>query len=149
MTQTVEQVLAQAKFYTDEREYVLLQLPSRATTLAAGIIAEIADPFTTMIVDKDEITLIIPHELVIEFDTRLSRVPEHRISEIKYGLITVDLELEPDLIGFMARIAHALAQAGISILPIAAFSRDHILVPSIHIDSALAALTRLKSSVTS
>ena len=149
MTQTIEQVLTQAKFYTDGQDYALIQLPSRVIMLAAGILAEVADPFTVLIVDKDEITLMIPDELVVEFEKRLSRVPEHKISDIKYRLITIDLELEPDLVGFMARIATTLAQANVTILPIAAFSRDHLLVPSTQAETALKALEDLKASVSS
>jgi len=40
-----------------------------------------------------------------------------------------------------------LAAADVTILPLAAFSRDHLLVPAAQFDSALQALEALKSSL--
>jgi len=51
------------------------------------------------------------------------------------------------LVGFMALVSTALAEAGISILPLAAFTRDHLLVKSDQIQSALATLQRLQTSL--
>jgi hypothetical protein len=60
-------------------------------------------------------------------------------------VITFDIALEMSLVGFMARISQALADANVSILTFAAFTRDHILVPIDQFDIALAALEKLKS----
>ena len=106
-------------------------------------IAEIGEPFGAMIVDKDEVTLVIPADAVADFSKRLR---EHRLSDTSYRLITFDIELEATLTGFMARISQALADAGIPILPFAAFSRDHLLVPSAHFDTALSALKALQAN---
>jgi len=64
-----------------------------------------------------------------------------------YRLITFDLELDMSLVGFMALVSNALAEAGISILPLAAFARDHLLVKSNQIESALATLRHLQTSL--
>ncbi len=142
MTQTVAQALAHATLYTDHQDYALVKLPLVAMTAAAGIIAEIGEPFCTMIADKDEVTLMIPAEAFTDFERRL---PGHTVSAQVYRLITFDVELEPDLVGFMAHISQALAAAGVSILPIAAFTRDHLLVPAEKLDLALQTLESLKS----
>jgi hypothetical protein len=143
MPQTVEQALKAAQLYSDNIEYRLIHLPPNAITAAAGVIAEIGEPFAALIVDKDEVTLVIPAEAVEVFARRLR---DHRLSDSTYRLITFDLELEPTLTGFIARIATALAEAQIPILPFAAFSRDHLLVPSTQFDAAWAALTALLSN---
>lgn len=143
MPQTVEQALQAAQLYTDEIEYRLVHLPSRAIMAAAGVIAEIGEPFAALLVDKDEVTLVIPAEAVEVYERRLR---EHRLSEATYRLITFDLELEPTLTGFMARIAAAMAAAQIPILPFAAFSRDHLLVPSMQFDAAWATLKTLQNN---
>jgi len=142
MPQTVEQVLQDTTFYTDNVDYVMCKLHPRAIVVAAGIIAEVADPFCTMIVDKDEVTLIIQAELASEFGNRL---PEDAISTAHYRLITLDMELEPDLVGLMAAISRALAHADVTIMPLAAYSRDHLLVPAAQFDTAMNALNALKS----
>jgi len=142
MPQTVEQALQEMTIYTDNADYVMCKLHPRAIVVAAGIIAEIADPFSTLIIDKDEVTLIIRADISSEFGKRL---PEDAISTIHYRLITFDLELEPDLIGFMAVISRTLANAQVTIMPFAAYSRDHILVPADQFDTAMQALNALKS----
>jgi hypothetical protein len=142
MSQTLQDVLQSAQYTSDGVVYSLLKLHPRAVIVAASIVAEIADPFLTIIVDKHETTLIIPAPLVEEFEARLKG---HIISQIQYRLITLETELEPTLIGLMATIAKVLAEQHISILALSAFSRDHFLVPAGQFDQAMATLTALKN----
>jgi len=144
MVTTIQAALQQSELYTDNVEYALIRLPTQAVTAAAGIVAEVGEPFAALLVDKDEITIVIPTELVTEFS---GRIPEDAIADTRYRLITFDVELAPTLIGFMAKVSEALAAAGVSILPYAAFSRDHLLVPTEQIDLALKTLENLKDSL--
>lgn len=123
---TTNEYFKQAKLYTDEVEYVMVSLPARAITLAAAILAEINDPFGGILVDKDEVTLIIPAETQEVFARRLK---DAQVSEPK-RLITFDIELPPTLTGFMAHVAQLLAEAHIPIIPLGAYQRDHLLVPA-------------------
>lgn len=143
MAQTVAQALEQGKFTTDDILYSMIHLPPNAITAAAGIIAQLGEPFSTLIVDKDEVTLIIPTDTIEEFASRLR---DQRISDASYRLITFDLELEPTLTGFMAAVAGALAGADVPVMPFAAFSRDHILVPAERFDAAWHALEQLQKN---
>lgn len=144
MPQTVDQALSQASFYSDHQVYTLLQLPSKAIMAAAGVIAEIGEPFCALIVDRAEVTLLIPQEALVDFSDRL---PGLSVTPTAYQLITIDVELEPELVGFMERISGALARESISILSYAAFSRDHFFVPQHQFEAALNALKRLQSSL--
>lgn len=146
MAQTVAEVLAQVELYTEEADYIIIQMPARAITSAASVLAEVGDPFSALIVDKDEVTLILDVEAYEEYKKRLHG---HQAEMGLWRLITFDMELDSDLLGFMATVSKALADASISILPIAAYSRDHILVPAERIDDAIAALNTLKSNFTS
>ncbi|MFP4321292.1 MAG: ACT domain-containing protein [Anaerolineales bacterium] len=121
-----EAALRAAPLYTDEVEYVVLKLPPRAITIAAGVVAEIGDPFGALLVDKAEVTLVLPAEMADEFATRLRDAER----TAPYRLISFDLALPPDLTGFMALVAGLLADAQISIIPLGAYSYDHILVPA-------------------
>lgn len=141
MAQTVAQVLQQGNFTTDDTLYSLIHLPPNAITAAAGILAQIGEPFGALIADKGEVTLVIPTEVVADYAARLR---ENHTSDTTYRLITFDLELEPALTGFMAAVSTALAAADVPILPLAAFSRDHLLVPSARFDAAWQALDQLK-----
>jgi len=142
MTQTVEQAVKEAKLYTDNKAYVLLCFHPHAITVAASVIAELSEPFSALIVDKDEVTLVIPADSVGAFASRLR---DYRVSDSQFSLITFDVALDPNLTGFMARISQKLAEANVIIMPFAAYTRDHILVPVEHFEKAWAALTKLVS----
>ncbi len=141
MSQTVDGVLRRASLYSDGRHYRILKLPPIAAALAVGVVAEIAMPFCALIVDKDEVTLMIPDEARSTFSSRLRGAI---VGERAYRLITLDAALDPDLVGLMARIAAALAAAGIPILTFAAYSRDHVFVSSDDFEAALRALQQLQ-----
>ena len=143
MTDNVRHLLAQAKFYTDSNDYVLIRLPARAITVAAGILAEIGEPFGVLVADKDEVTLLTYVEAVEGFKKRLEGATVYPNT---YRLITIDVELDPSITGFMAHLSRALAENGISILPYAAFTRDHILVPADKLDDAITTLKQLQTS---
>ena len=143
MAQTVQQALTQSDLISDGREYVVVKLPAKAITAAAGVLAQISEPFCTMIADKDEVTLVIPAEAVTDFAAHL---PDHTVAEKYYRLITFDIMLEFSLVGFMAAVSRTLADAGVSILAYAAYSRDHLLVPADQFATAMQALQQLKTS---
>ncbi len=140
MVSSAQELLAKIPLYTDGQVYRVLHLPTSGAMAAAGVIAQSRDPFSALIVDKDEVTLVIAEELLPEFTRRL---PEHELSE-PYRLITFDSVLEPTLTGFMAAVSKTLADAEVPILPLAAFQRDHVLVPASHFESAWNALQKLQ-----
>ncbi len=144
MSQTVEEALRACEFRSDETNYRLLKLPANGITAAAALIAEASLPFSAMLADQDEVTLLLPDEVCQEFQRRLKMAT---LSDIVYRLITLDALLAPDLVGFIARVSRALAQCGIPVLVFAAYSRDHVLAPADNYEQALAALRALKESV--
>ncbi|PJF38292.1 MAG: hypothetical protein CUN55_17755 [Phototrophicales bacterium] len=113
-------------------------------TAAAGVVAEISEPFCALIVDKDEVSLLIPEEALEDFKGRLR---DYQGENKRYRLITVDIELPMEMVGFMARLSQKLAEAGVSILPYAAYSRDHIVIEDKHFDNAMQALRALQSEI--
>ena len=142
MGQTIAEALQAATLYSDDYIYRFIKLPKNGITAAAGVIAQAGNPFSALLLDKDEITLMIEDE---DFEQFKKRLLEHEVSEIGYRLITFDVELEPTLVGFMAHISTALAEAGISLMPFAAYSRDHIFVSEDHFEQAMTILDSLKT----
>jgi hypothetical protein len=137
MPQTIEQVLKDARLYSDDQAYRLIKLPPNAITAAAGVLAEVGEPFGALLADKDEVTLIMPADALEEFAFRL---PGYAASEVTYRLVTFDVELEPTLVGFLAQVSAVLAKAGIPILAFSAYSRDHLLVTEADFAAARATL---------
>jgi hypothetical protein len=144
MTSTARQLFAQCRLYSDPRDYAVISLPPQAIMGGAGVIAEYGDAFSALIADKDEVTLVLLAEAWPDFAARL---PGHRVAADYYRLITFEIELEMSLVGFMALISGALAEADVSILALAAFTRDHLLVKREQLEAALDALRRLQLSV--
>lgn len=142
MTQTAKQALAHASFESDGQDYCLLRLPANAITAATGVVAQVAEPFCALVVDRHEVSLILPWEALNDFQARL---PDVEVAAEVCRLITVNVVMEPELTGLVARIGTTLAAAGVPVLPFASFSRDHFLVPAAQVDAALAALRQLKN----
>ncbi|MEQ8673359.1 MAG: ACT domain-containing protein [Aggregatilineales bacterium] len=144
--QTVEQALADMTLYSDDTAYVFVKLPARAITLAAGLIAEVGSPFSALIIDKDEVSIMIVDEAIEEFAERLF---DFSVSAEKYRLITFDIALDLSMVGFMAKISTALAKANVSIMTYAAYTRDHILVTEKQFDIAMKTLQDLQKELKS
>lgn len=142
MAQTIAEALQTATLYSDDYIYRFVKLPIAGITAAAGVIAQAGNPFSALLLDKDEITLMMEDE---DFEQFKKRLPGHEVSEIGYRLITFDVELEPTLVGFMAHISTALAKENISLMPFAAYSRDHIFVNEADFARALTILENLKT----
>jgi hypothetical protein len=70
--------------------------------------------------DKNELTVIIDQAKYDKKDAILV--------EKDWKLLTFDMVLPFDLVGFMAAVSTVLAQAGISIFAVSGYSTDHILV---------------------
>lgn len=57
-----------------------------------------------------------------------------------YRMVTFDIVLELSVVGFMAEISRILAEAGVAILPLSAYSRDSLLIKQDDLAIALKAL---------
>lgn len=142
MPDSVRRALATARLYTDEQDYCIVHLPARAITPAAAILAENAAPFSAVIVDKDEVTLVLNAVDFVEVEPRLR---DYRV-QADYRLLTFDLPLDLGLVGFMSLVSQVLAEQGIPLMAFSAFERDHLLIPAQHIGAARKALEDLRAS---
>ena len=136
---SLEEALLQAQPTSDETLYCIIHLPPSAITAAAGIVAQIGEPFLAMTVDGQEVTLVTQAD---SWDAIARRLPDAEVSS-DWRLITFDAALDQSLVGFMARISTVLAEAGVSIYALSAYRRDHLLVKAAQFDTAWAALSNL------
>lgn len=127
MSLSAQEVFAQAKLYTEDTVYTLIRLPAAAIWAGAGVLADLAEAFSALVADKDEVTLVMALDAWQE--DYAQRLPGAQ-QEGAFRLITFDITLELSMVGFMAIVSRVLAEAGISLLAISAFSRDHLLVPT-------------------
>lgn len=140
----LEDALRAAKPISDGERYALVRVPFApgAVTAAAGSVASIGEAFTALIVDKDEITLVIHADA---WQAAQKRLPGAALDD-GWRLITFDAPLDFSLVGFMAAISAALAEAGVSIMALSAFSRDHLLVKESQFEKAWETLSKLTFS---
>lgn len=86
--------------------------------------------------DKHEVTLLLD-----ETDWRTMR---HAARDAKveggFRLITLDIELGWNVVGFLALVTAILAEANVSVGAMSAFSRDHLLIKQDDLAAALRAL---------
>ena len=86
--------------------------------------------------DKHEVTLLLD-----ETDWRTMR---HAARDAKveggFRLITLDIELGWNVVGYLARVTAILAEANVSVGAMSAFSRDHLLIKQDDLAAALRAL---------
>jgi hypothetical protein len=86
--------------------------------------------------DKHEVTLLLD-----ETDWRTLRhaARDARV-ESGFRLVTFDIELDWNVVGYLARVTEILAEAGISVGALSAFSRDHLLIKQDDLGNALRVL---------
>lgn len=86
--------------------------------------------------DRFEVTLLLE-----ESDWRAMRhAARDAKAEAGFRLVTLDVELGWDVVGFLARVTEILAAAGVAVGALSAFSRDHLLVKQDELGPALRAL---------
>jgi len=98
----------------------------------------IPDAFVN-IIDNKEITVIIDQEKLN------SDIIEN---EKDWRILTLDIIFPMNVAGVTAKVATALAKEGITIMPIAAYSRDHFLIKDKDIEKAIKVLEKLGITIT-
>lgn len=86
--------------------------------------------------DAHEVTLLLDETdwLTLRHAARDARV------EGDFRLLTFDLVLDWDVVGFLARVTQILSEAGVSVGALSAFSRDHLLIKQDDLGKALRVL---------
>jgi len=86
--------------------------------------------------DKYEVTLLLDE---IDYGTVRHAVRDAGVQG-GFRLLTFDTIMDFSVVGFLAEVTRILAAAGISVVALSAFSRDHILVSQADLPNALKAL---------
>jgi len=84
------------------------------------------------------------HEVTLLLDETDWRAMRHAAREARveggFRLVTFDLEMDWNIVGYLARVTQLLAEAGISVGALSAFSRDHLLIKQDDLGKALRVL---------
>lgn len=94
--------------------------------------------FVALTRDKEEITLIVAEEA---WQRLAPRFPD-AAAQLQRRLIRFDTVLDFSVVGFIAEISRALAEADISILSISTYRTDALLVHEARFDDAIIAVNQ-------
>ena len=134
----VEEILRDTRVSVSPETFAVVSItPEEMTALLAdpSLSPRMTAPFM-IFKDMHEVTLILD-----ESDLRNMRpgLADAKIAN-GYRMLTFEVVLDLSVIGFMASVSRILADAGVPILPLSAFSRDHLLIRQADLAQALKAL---------
>ncbi|HEY3366796.1 MAG TPA: ACT domain-containing protein [Symbiobacteriaceae bacterium] len=119
-----------SKLFKYPERYAIVSLDATAA------IPPVAFPsFYACIRDKNEITLIMPEDLV---------PPRHSQVTKGYRIVMLDTEFAFDVVGVLAACSAALAQAGIPIMAYSSYKTDVFMIQDEHFAQACAMLAGLQ-----
>ena len=121
--------------YLPETRYAVASIPLEHYGEAVACLRE-AEGFVSLTRDKEEITLIVAEET---WRKLAPRFPD-AIAQEGRRLIRFDTVLDFSVVGFIAEISSALAEADISILSVSTYRTDSVLVHESRFDDAVNAV---------
>lgn len=123
------------QLYLPETRYAVASLPLEHYQAAVDCLRE-ADGFVSLIRDKHEVTLMIAEEIWQQIIVRFPGAQARG----DWRMIRFDTFLDFSVVGFIAEISRALAEADISILSVSTYSTDAVLVHEAQFDAAVVAV---------
>lgn len=108
-----------------------------ATPLTVATVSKAPDEALAVINDHRETTVVIASDLLPPDSSDVIK------REDGWQLYTFELTLAFEVVGFLAQVSTALAQAGVSIFVLSSYSTDHLLVKADQREQTIAALSQL------
>src|SRR5262245_42228824 len=136
MNERALQTWAATRLHVWPDPYRLVSLPPGRLEAAAALVARAVGTFVGLVLERDEVSLAVPQPLWEASDLRSEATREAG----PYRAITLDIDIDLEVTGYLAPAATLLAEAGVSIVPICAFLKDHLLVQEKDLQRALAVL---------
>jgi len=121
--------------YLPETRYVVASLPLEHYGEAVDCLRD-AEGFVSLTRDKEEVTLVVAEDIWSKLAPRFPGA----VAQERRRLIRFDTVLDFSVVGFIAEISNALAEADISILSISTYRTDAVLVHESRFDDAVNAI---------
>jgi len=122
-------------------DYLIIKLPLKETVVVEDKIKMIRDSFFSLIINKEEITLIVP-------DNEWKKISDSFLElkiERTYKIISLDLPLQWTITGYLSFIVRLLSEVGISVGTISCYSKNYLLIKKHDIFMAIQILTNFFS----
>ncbi len=137
MNEQARAVWRKTKLHVWPDRYVLASLPLGDVEEAASLATHSADAFVALVVERDEVSLTIREDLWREAKLHASAVAG------PFRAITLDIDIDLSVCGYLAPAAVRLGEAGVSIIPQCAYLKDHVLVHERDLETAVAVIEGL------
>jgi hypothetical protein len=121
--------------YLPETRFAVASIPLEQYGEAVACLGAV-DDFVSLTRDKEEVTLIIAEDTWRELAHRFPRA----VTQEGRRLIRFDTVLDFSVVGFIAEVSRALADADISILSVSTYRTDAVLVHESRFDEAVNAV---------
>jgi hypothetical protein len=132
-------LLAGLRWRVRPERFVLAGIQAREQIVALRLLAGLRGAFWQVIVEPDELTMLVEERDWRELAPAFTRPRVLR----PMCVISFDIELPPDLVGFMAALTAAIARSGASLLAVCSFGQDHLVVREEDVERVGAALDAL------
>jgi hypothetical protein len=121
--------------YLPETRFAVASIPLDKYGEVIAYLSDVND-FVSLTRDKEEITLVVTEEVWRKLAPRFPGA----VAQEGRRLIRFDTVLDFSVVGFIAEISRALAEADISILSISTYRTDAVLVHESRFDDAVNAI---------
>ena len=129
-------VLTRLRWHARPERLAVVGLAPRERLLALRLLPGLAGSFWQLVVEPDMLTLVLADR---DWRAISQAFPRARV-ERPYRAISFDLDLPEGLVGFMALFSGVLAAAGVPLLAVCGYAKDHLLVREQYLDTALSAI---------
>jgi uncharacterized protein len=119
--------------------YALVFLPRSRARLGVGIAArDGSGAFAQVVAEREGVTLLLPERELPGLKAGLGGCRVRR----GFRVISFETPMEWTVVGFLARVTGALAEAGVPVGVVCAFDFDHVFVPAGRLAAARRAIAR-------
>jgi hypothetical protein len=134
-THRAREIWARTRLHVWPERFVLASLPLGRLADAAFFVAARPGAFAALVVERDEVSVTAALSSWNE-----SPLAAFARTSGPLRAITLDIDIDLDVCGYLAPAATLLGEAGVSIVPQCAFSKDHILVREEDVETAIGVL---------
>ena len=134
-SEEMKPVFASTELKLHQDEYTITSLPLIEKERAFKLVKSL-DPFSSITLDPNEVSLIIRAE---DWNLMKQNFTSYE-SDGPYRVITFDIVLDLNLIGYLSVVSSVLADAEVSIYAVSTYLRDHILVKASDSEKAMVVL---------
>ncbi|MBS3055174.1 MAG: ACT domain-containing protein [Candidatus Aenigmarchaeota archaeon] len=135
-------IFSKTKLNVQPGEYLIVRLPLKYGVMLRELSKFVREPFFNYTVEPQEITLVV-HE---RDWSNIGRDFIETQIEHGYNIITMDVTVDLNVIGYLAVISRLLADVGVPIMVVSGHRTDHILIKKYDLQKAIFVLQDLINS---